>query len=64
MCELYDEQLVEQMQRDWEISRKIDSFHFPRLLAIATRCQSVARIEDENEWLRGRLDALTSTTTT
>lgn len=58
-----DEQFVAEIEQTWRLRHVIDASYFPRLLAIAGKCQSVGRIEDENAWLRGRIDALTSTTT-
>ncbi len=54
-----DEAFLEQIKYDWEFSYRINDFH--RVLAIANRCKSILRVEEENEWLRHKIDMLTAT---
>lgn len=58
-----DEAFLEEVQGQFEFHHTINASDFPRLLAIAKKCQSVSRIKDENEWLRKRIDSLTTTET-
>lgn len=56
-----DELFLEKFTAQWRLNRCVDTSAVPRLIAIARRCQSVLRIEEENEWLRQRMDKIVST---
>lgn len=56
-----DAAFLEEVEGRWELKRCIDASKIPRLLVIAKRCQSVQRVEDENTWLRKRMDEMTTT---
>ncbi len=63
MCQFCDEEFLARVKQKWEFEQRIDSAKIPRLIAIAEKCQSQSRIEDENKWLRERIDRLVTTTT-
>jgi len=56
-----DEAFLEEVEWDWQANKRIPTHKFPRILAIAKRCKSVHRVEEENTWLRQRMDDLTTT---
>ncbi len=53
-----NESFLEEVCARWINQRAIDTYTFPRILELAKRCQSIERIEEENEWLRARMDKM------
>ena len=51
-----DEAFLEEVRHYWAVHRRVKDFD--RVLRIAGRCKSIKRIEDENQWLRDRIDSL------
>lgn len=56
---LCDEAFLEQVRSHWDLSHGISNFD--RVLAIAERCKSQLRLEEELVWLRKRMDEITQT---
>ena len=53
-----NESFIEEVCGRWINQHTIDTYTFPRILELAKRCQSIERIEEENEWLRTRMDKM------
>lgn len=51
---------LEQVKWTWKTHRTIDADHLEDLIILADRHKSTPRIEAENEWLRKRIDDLSS----